>query len=122
MKRFAAALALLVLAACHPQDDDTARQLTGGEPRRGQAAIESYGCGTCHVIPGVDTASGNAGPPLTNIGNRLYLAGELPNTPDNMIRWVRSPQSIEKDTMMPDLKVTEHDARDIAAYLYTLRK
>lgn len=110
-------------AACHAGDeDDTARQLTRGEPSRGRAAIARYGCGACHTVPGVDNASGLVGPPLSNIGDRMILAGQLPNTPDNMILWIRHPQQVESNTSMPNLDVTERDARDMAAYLYTLRQ
>lgn len=117
-----AVLALFLVAACHPQDDRTARQLTGGDPSRGKVAIRAYGCGTCHTVPGVRGATGLVGPPLDNIGERVYLAGQLPNTPGNMMRWIREPQSIEHGTAMPDLGVSEKDARDMAAYLYTLRQ
>ncbi|HEX2060332.1 MAG TPA: c-type cytochrome [Thermoanaerobaculia bacterium] len=117
-----ALLVALVCLACRPQDDRTARQLTGGDPDRGKIAIRSYGCGACHTVPGVKAATGLVGPPLTNIGSRVYLAGQLPNTPDNMKRWIREPQSIANGTAMPDMNVTEQDARDIAAYLYTLRE
>jgi cytochrome c len=121
--RGATVLALLLLVvACRNQDQDTARQLTGGEPSRGREAIQRYGCGTCHTVPGVDSASGMVGPPLTGIADRTYLAGQLPNNPDNMKRWIREPQSIEGGSAMPNLNVTEGDARDIAAYLYTLRQ
>lgn len=116
------ALVLLLLVACRGQDQDTARQLTGGEPSRGREAIQRYGCGTCHTVPGVRAASGMVGPPLTGIADRVYLAGQLPNNPDNMKRWIREPQSIEGGSAMPNLNVTEKDARDIAAYLYTLRQ
>jgi|SRR5690349_10744511 len=118
---------LLVLAfaflACHRGDEnDTARQLTRGEPSRGRAALARYGCGACHTVPGVDNATGLVGPPLSNIADRMILAGQLPNTPDNMILWIRQPQQVESNTMMPNLQVTERDARDMAAYLYTLRQ
>jgi cytochrome c len=112
----------LTIAACHPQDEETARQLTRGVPDRGRALIQRYGCGACHTVPGVDGANGLVGPPLTGIAERMVLAGELPNNPDNMLRWIRDPQSIEGGTMMPNLNVNETDARDIAAYLYTLRR
>ena len=112
---------LALLVACHSQDDDSARQLTGGDPSRGKSAISRYGCGTCHTIPGI-SAGGQVGPPLSNIGERVYLAGQLPNTPDNMIRWIREPQKVERGTAMPDMHVSEKDARDMAAYLYTLRQ
>jgi cytochrome c len=113
---------LLVACACRGDDDDTARQLTRGEPSRGRDAIASYGCGTCHTIPGVDNATGLVAAPLGDIGRRTILAGQLPNTPENMIRWIRWPQQVESNTAMPNLNVTERDARDMAAYLYTLRE
>jgi cytochrome c len=112
-----------LVVACHPQDDETARQLTGGgDPARGRTLIAQYGCGTCHDVPGVQGANGLVGPPLGGIAERTYLAGQLPNGPDNMMRWIRDPQGVEKGTAMPNLNVSEPDARDIAAYLYTLRR
>jgi cytochrome c1 len=83
--------------------------------------MRSYGCASCHTIPGVDGANGVVGPPLANIAIRGYLGGVLPNAPDNMIRWIRDPKGVDSLTAMPNTGVTEHDARDIAAYLYTLR-
>lgn len=116
-------LMLLLFAACHRQPDQrTAILLTDGNPTRGRDAMEHYGCGACHNVPGIDGATGLVGPPLDNIGDRLILAGQLPNTPDNMMLWIRRPQTIESGTTMPDMHVSERDARDIAAYLYTLRQ
>jgi cytochrome c len=115
-------VALLLLAcACHARDNETARELTGGDAERGRALVQQYGCGACHEINGVSGANGMVGPPLSNIGNRTYLAGQLPNNSDNMIRWIREPQKVEPGTAMPNLNVSEKDARDIAAFLYTLR-
>jgi cytochrome c len=117
-----AAAALLVLVACRAQDDHTARQLSGGNPDRGRILIREYGCGACHVVPGVRSATGMVGPPLTGIADRTFLAGQLPNTPDNMKRWIRTPQLVEGGTAMPNMNVSDEDARDMAAYLYTLRE
>lgn len=114
-------LLVLLTGACRPQDDHTARQLTGGDPTRGRELIQQHGCGACHTIPGVRGATALVGPPLNGIADRMFLAGQLPNTPDNMKRWIREPQAIEFGTAMPDMGVTEGDARHIAAYLYTLR-
>ena len=119
--RLLALLLFLFLVACHPQDEQTARELTGGNPRAGREAIARYGCGGCHEIPGVDNASGLVGPSLAKIADRTILAGQLPNQPDNMVRWIRDPQGAEPGTVMPNMHVTARDARDIAAYLYTLR-
>lgn len=116
-------LLLLLTLGCGSKNDAqrTAQVTTGGDPKRGAAAITHYGCGTCHVIPGVSGATGKVGPPLTGIGDRVYLAGELQNTPDNMMKWIKNPQEVNPKTVMPNVGVTDQDARDIAGYLYTLR-
>jgi cytochrome c len=94
---------------------------TGGDPVRGEMALRQYACTACHVIPGVTGADGYVGPSLEHLATRVYIAGILANTPENMIRWLRNPPEIRPGTAMPDLGVTERDARDMAAYLYTLR-
>jgi putative membrane protein len=93
----------------------------GGNPKRGPALIQYYGCGSCHDIPGVRGADGLVGPPLQRVALRSYLAGKLPNSPANMIHWIREPREVDLETVMPNMNVTEKDARDIAAYLYTLQ-
>jgi cytochrome c1 len=60
------------------------------------------------------------GPPLNDWSERGYIAGELPNNAENLIRWIMDPQGVEPGTDMPNLGVTEEQARDIAAYLFTL--
>lgn len=97
------------------------RQVAGGNADRGKASIKSFGCGSCHMIPGIADARGTVGPPLMYFGRRVYIAGEVPNTPELLMQWIQSPQSIEPKTAMPTLGVNESEARDMAAYLYTLR-
>jgi cytochrome c len=92
-----------------------------GNPHRGKELIVNYGCGSCHVIPGVYTARGLVGPPLFFFGRRTMIAGELPNSPDNLVRWLLNPKAVEPGTAMPDLGLNQQQAQDIAAYLYTLQ-
>jgi cytochrome c len=94
---------------------------TGGDSVQGKAVIESKGCGACHVIPGIGEARGLVGPPLFFFSRRTMIAGELPNTPDNLVRWILDPKQVEPGTAMPDLGLTDQQARDVAAYLYTLK-
>ena len=61
------------------------------------------------------------GPPLAGIASRSYIAGVLPNAPDNMLRWIRDPKGVDDKTAMPNTGVTASDARHSAAYLYTLK-
>ena len=97
-----------------------AEMLTGGSVDRGRSAIAKYGCGSCHTIPGVEGANATVGPPLGNIAVRAYLGGHLSNSPDNMMKWIQHPQQVDPKVVMPDMAVTDQDARDITAYLYTL--
>ena len=92
-----------------------------GDADRGKRALHQYACSACHTIPGVTSSSPHVGPPLPGIGGRTLIAGKLPNTPDNMVRWLRHTKEVDPLTAMPELGVTEQDARDIAAYLATLR-
>jgi len=95
------------------------QEVRGGDPARGRALIGSYGCGTCHLVPGVPGANSLVGPPLSSYAERSYIAGNLPNTPENLTRWLQFPQQVEPGTAMPNLNVTLADARDIASYLYS---
>ncbi len=93
----------------------------GGDVARGKAAVQARGCAACHTVPGVDGARGNVGPPLTRFGERSYVAGVLRNTPPNLVQWLRHPQAVVPGNAMPDMDIGEAEARDIAAFLYTLR-
>ncbi len=92
-----------------------------GNAEHGKELIASYGCGSCHWIPGIRAARGMVGPPLLSFADRTMIAGELPNTPDNLAHWIEHPRQVEPKTAMPELGVTPAEADDIAAYLYTLR-
>jgi cytochrome c len=94
---------------------------TGGDWHRGKQVIDQFRCGACHIIPGVNHADGLVGPPLTHWARRTYVGGEVPNKPEDLVKWIMDPQSIEPGTAMPNLGLTEQQARDAAAYLYTIR-
>jgi cytochrome c len=111
----------LTALAPGPLGPAASAEVAGADPGRGPQAIGRYGCGACHVIPGVTGARGAVGPSLAGVGSRAIIAGRLPNTPDNMVRWIENPPALAPGTAMPDLGVTDADARDIAAYLRTLK-
>jgi cytochrome c len=87
----------------------------------GRLLLRQFGCGSCHRIPGVAAADGNVGPPLDGVGQRAYLGGVLPNTPENMARWIQEPTHFEPDTAMPDMQVTAAQARAMTVYLQELQ-
>jgi cytochrome c2 len=87
---------------------------------RGRRAVTQYACNACHNIPGVTGSDVHVGPPLGGIARRGLIAGVLPNTAEQMVRWITDPGGIKPQTTMPTMQVNEQDARDIAAFLATL--
>ncbi len=110
-----------MLAACGQIIGTPTQNVPGGDPARGRAALVTYGCGACHSIPGVQGADATVGPPLDRFAYRRFIGGELPNEPDNLVKCIMNPQAVEPGTAMPNLNVSEATARDMAAYLYTLK-
>jgi mono/diheme cytochrome c family protein len=91
-----------------------------GDPVRGKELLLKLGCPACHHIPGVPGAGGEVGPPLTRWAERQYISGRLVNTPAALAAWISNPQGFEPGTVMPNLGASLEQARDMAAYLYTL--
>ena len=115
-------LLLALVAGCQGgRTDIGVVNVPGGDAAAGARTIREIGCGACHTIPGIDGARGMVGPPLTAWSKRSFIAGAVANSPQNLVNWVMDAQSIEPGTAMPDLDITEQQARDVAAYLYTLR-
>jgi cytochrome c len=110
----------LPLAGCDGQSKKGPLNFSG-DPGRGKSLIDQYGCGGCHLIPKVANATGNVGPPLIHVGTRVYIAGFISNSPENMSLWIQDPQKTLPGNAMPRMGVTPQDARDITAFLYTLK-
>lgn len=120
-------LALLVLAmlagGCAPGDDGPAfGQAPPAQRERGRLLLAQYQCGSCHTIPDVQTARGRTGPTLAAFGRRSYIAGQVPNGPDALVRWIVAPAAVVPGTLMPAMGVSPDDARDMAAYLLALER
>jgi cytochrome c2 len=111
-------LCAALLAACSKTPPKT-DPITGGDPRHGRELLARYGCASCHRIKGIAHADSQVGPPLDEIRSRGYIAGVMPHNADNLIRWIQHPRQVVPNTAMPELGVTEAEARDMAAYLYS---
>ena len=131
---------VLVMFACAPETMAPRRVSTAaeplphltpapnvqGDPERGRtlfleaSIVQPSGCGTCHTIRGVPGANGVVGPNLTNVSLRPTIAGDtIPNTPENMTRWIVDPPATKPGALMPKLSVTDAQARDLTAFLYS---
>jgi cytochrome c2 len=98
-----------------------ARDLTGGDPQRGRLLAREVGCVACHVVPGVRGPESRVAPPLDAFATRSFIAGTIDNTPANLTQFLRDPRSVAPKSAMPNLRLTETQARDLAAYLYAQR-
>jgi cytochrome c len=110
---------LVLLSGCElpsPQSQDERRTHL-----EATAAINRYGCASCHTIPSIAGAEGRVAPPLDHMGSRGYVAGVLINNPQNLERWIRNPPEVDSQTAMPNLGVTEADAAALASFLSSLR-
>ena len=124
LSRLTLLLTLVFATNCksaHDQALEDARTRVGGDPERGAFLIQRYGCGGCHRIPAVAGAAGKAAPSLSSLASEPYISGNLPNTPENVMRWIQAPHSILPNTKMPDLGISDTEARDITTYLWSLR-
>jgi len=134
MTRLIASIVLIIVIVCavaiaigasydHQQsiEDYAAAQTGGGNPRTGRELISLYGCASCHTIPGIHGADAHVGPPLDHIAIRSYIGVGLRNNPQNMMQWIQHARDLDNHAAMPNLHINQKDARDIAAYLYTLK-
>ncbi|HKP62892.1 MAG TPA: c-type cytochrome [Polyangiales bacterium] len=113
-----AACLLLALLGCGRSSAVSAH--TGGDPERGERLIRGSGCAACHSVPGIRKPRGVVGPSLSGFASRAFIAGVVPNTPRNLVRWVMDPPAVAPGTAMPALGLNDAQAQDVAAYLYTL--
>lgn len=107
------------LSACKPPP--ASRYIPdAADASRGLAAIERVGCAACHEIPGVGWPKGNAGPSLAGFDDYGPIAGQLPNTPENLAEFVRNAPLVKPGSPMPAMPLSQEQARDVAAYLHGL--
>lgn len=99
------------------EDAAVADPPAAGDPTRGARLLAQYHCGSCHTIPGVASARGQVAVTLESFGRRSYIGGRMPNTAQILVQWLIQPSSVIPDTTMPDMGVSEADAKDMAAYL-----
>ena len=100
------------------ESNTVARALTGGNPAHASVLVTRYGCGGCHTIPGLPATDGKVGPPLGGLRQRVFIAGVLPNTADNLINWIVEPRAYSPGSAMPVTGISKAEARDVAAWLY----
>lgn len=88
----------------------------------GAETFLASGCVACHAVRGVAESAGT-GPDLTHLASRRTIAAStLPNTPENLRRWIEAPAAIKPDARMPAYHVLADEEIDsLVAFLGGLR-
>lgn len=110
---------LLVVAACKPPPEQR-HPMPEASAERGRAIIARVGCTSCHTVPGIRWPQGQVGPALHGFAASNLISGKLPNRPDILAAYVANAPVVLPGTTMPAMPISEREARDVAAYLYTL--
>jgi cytochrome c2 len=116
--RLGAVVAVMLATGCGERTH--VATIAGGDVERGRAVLEQFDCGACHDIPGVRGPRSRVGPPLAGLRERAYVAGRFENSPEVLARWLLDPPAMKPETAMPALGLSEAQARDATAYLYSL--
>lgn len=115
---FALLLLVPALPGCKPPPRaDQAMPVADAE--RGRRAMARAGCGACHDIPGV-WPRGQVAASLSGIAGQALISGRLPNRPDTLAAFIRNAPAYAPDAGMPAMNLSQSEARDAAAYLYSL--
>lgn len=100
------------------QREPAVANVTSEEGRR---IFETTSCVNCHTVSGT-VANGRFGPDLTHLMSRDTIAsGIVPNTSENLRRWIQDPNSIKPGSLMPAMQLNDKDLDALVAYLETLR-
>lgn len=95
--------------------------VTGGDPQAGKQKIVVHDCHSCHVIPGIEGDARLLGPTLDHWSGRDTILDRWPNNSVNLEKWIRHSEQMLPGTTMRMMSVNEQDAKDIAAYLFSIR-
>ncbi len=119
------ALMKLTVVVEEPEQFDAwaARQLEDRAPPQGEVAQQGEellvkgGCIACHTIRGT-IAAGVIGPDLTHMGGRAHIAsGILPNTPENLTKWLSDPQAVKPGNKMVTSPLNDEEIDALVIYL-----
>jgi cytochrome c oxidase subunit 2 len=94
---------------------------TSEEAARGQVVFNRQTCAGCHTVRGTQS-TGSVGPDLSDFGSRQSIGSlAVPNTRENLARWIDDPQSVKPGNLMPPTKLSADDMAALTAYLEGLK-
>ena len=122
MKRLPILLVTLVMACRETPAAQQPPPAASGDAARGRQLVAQYACNVCHVVPSTQGPQGSLGPSLAGVASRPSISnGTVENTPDHLRQFIQNPASLNPQSSMPPIGMPDGDARDLAAFLLTLR-
>lgn len=98
--------------------------LAGADLGKGRALLDTKGCGSCHTFGGVAAIAASAPPAMDGreFARGHTLAPDLRATRERMsakqlVAWLKDPKGVKRDTPMPNVGLSDVEARDLAAYI-----
>ncbi|CAM2953722.1 cytochrome c oxidase subunit II [Salinicoccus roseus] len=94
-------------------------QASADDAAEGQE-IFNNSCIGCHAV--TPTGTGAQGPNLTNFGDRDLIAGFMEHNEENLVNWIKDPESYKPDNKMTgQYDLTDEEINAVAAYLMELK-
>jgi len=99
----------------------SAQQLRSANGHSSDTTFMSLSCINCHAVSGTK-AAGTFGPDLSHLMSRGTLgAGAIPNTTENLRKWIREPQTMKPGSLMPNMQLSDRELEQVLAYLSSLK-
>ena len=92
-----------------------------GDSENGEKLYGQLGCQGCHVIePEPFVEENNSYNLLNKHGSNLIGLGSK-TTPEWLFNWLKNPAEYWPDTKMPNMRLSDEEAKDITAYLMSMK-
>ncbi len=101
--------------------ETTKETLATGDAENGKALFISKACTGCHTIQGIPEAQGKVGLELTHQASNSLIVDVLPNTEDNLKKYLKDPTAVKPGALMPNQYLTDIEVEALVAFLRTLK-
>ncbi len=88
---------------------------------KGRSIFIERACVGCHTIQGIPEAQGKVGPELTHQASNSLIVDVLPNTEENLKKYLKDPAAVKPGALMPNQYLLDSEIEALVAFLRTLK-
>ncbi len=92
-----------------------------GNTEDGRVLFITKACSGCHTVQDFPEAQGKVGPELSHWASDSLIADVLPDTDENLRKWLKDPPVVKPGTLMPNQNLTDSEIDALIAFLRTLK-